>query len=116
MIIALFQPDIPHNAGTLARLARCLGLELHIIKPAGFTLDDKGFRRAGLDYLDEAAVKQHDDWSAFCSFCENEKLRLVLMTTKAAQSYLDFQFSERDVLLFGRESSGAPDFVHEAAQ
>lgn len=115
MLLALYQPDIPQNTGTLARLCRCLGLELHIIEPAGFTLEHKDFRRAGLDYADAASVKRHDDWAAFLQFCKENERRIILLSTKAQRSYLEFEFSKQDVLLFGRESAGAPDFVHDAA-
>jgi tRNA (cytidine/uridine-2'-O-)-methyltransferase len=115
MIIVLYQPDIPQNTGTLARFCTALGLELHIIEPAGFSLEDKAFKRAGLDYADARSLHRHTDWQAFQTFCAERHLRLVLFTTKTKRSYLEFQFSKNDALLFGRESSGAPDFVHRAA-
>lgn len=115
MLIALYQPDIPQNTGQLARLCTCLGLELHIIEPAGFSLSDKDFKRGGLDYAEATSLRRHQDWEAFLIFCKEQGLRLVLLTTKAKTSYLDFEFSKNDALLFGRESAGVPDVVHEAA-
>jgi len=115
MIIALFQPDIPQNTGQLARFCTCLGLELHIIEPAGFSLADKDFKRGGLDYADAASLRRHESWEKFQVFCREQNLRIVLLTTKSEQSYLDFRFTKNDALLFGRESAGVPEYVHEAA-
>jgi tRNA (cytidine/uridine-2'-O-)-methyltransferase len=113
--IALFEPDIPQNTGTMLRLAACLGLEAHIIEPAGFPVSDRAFRRAGMDYLDEVALTRHPSWREFERWRRAHGLRLVLFTTKAATSYLDHRYEARDILLFGRESAGVPDRVHEAA-
>lgn len=114
MIIALYQPDIPQNTGMLARFCTCLGVELHIIEPVGFSLNDKDFKRGGLDYADAASLRRHQSWEKFQDFCRERELRLVLLTTKATQNYVDFIFSDNDVLLFGRESAGVPEHVHEA--
>jgi tRNA (cytidine/uridine-2'-O-)-methyltransferase len=113
MEIALYQPDIAGNAGTIARLCACLGLKLTIIEPAGFLWDDSRLRRAGMDYLDMAAIRRSPSWSAFLA--ERAGRRLVLLTTKATASYLDFRFTTDDVLLLGRESAGVPDAIHQAA-
>jgi tRNA (cytidine/uridine-2'-O-)-methyltransferase len=115
MRIALYQPDIPQNTGTILRLAACLGIEAHLIEPAGFATSDRAFRRAGLDYLDQVTLVRHISWATFESWRQAQGLRLVLFTTRAAVSYLDHAFEPRDMLLFGRESSGVPDEVHEAA-
>jgi tRNA (cytidine/uridine-2'-O-)-methyltransferase len=115
MRIALFEPDIPQNAGTILRLAACLGVEAHIIEPAGFPTSDRAFRRAGMDYLDRVAIVRHVDWAAFEAWRRAEEARLVLFTTRACVSYLDHAFRLGDVLLFGRESSGVPEKVHQAA-
>jgi tRNA (cytidine/uridine-2'-O-)-methyltransferase len=115
MRIALFEPDIPQNTGTMLRLAACLGLEVHLIEPAGFPVSDRAFRRAGMDYLDQVALTRHPSWRDFACWRGAHGLRLVLFTTKAATSYLDHRYEPRDVLLFGRESAGVPDHVHEAA-
>jgi tRNA (cytidine/uridine-2'-O-)-methyltransferase len=115
MRISLFEPDIPQNTGTMLRLAACLGLEVHLIEPAGFPVSDRAFRRAGMDYLDKVALTRHPSWPAFERWRGAHNLRLVLFTTKAATSYLDHRYEARDILLFGRESAGVPDRVHEAA-
>ncbi|MCB4769420.1 tRNA (cytidine(34)-2'-O)-methyltransferase [Ancylobacter sp. Lp-2] len=113
--LALYQPDIAQNAGTLARLCACLGLELHIVEPAGFPVGDAGFRRAGMDYLDRAAIRRHASFAAFEGWRAEQGARLVLASTRAAQPYVDFRFAAGDVLLLGRESVGVPETVHEAA-
>jgi len=113
--IALFEPDIPQNTGTILRLAACLGLKAHLIEPAGFPVSDRAFRRAGMDYLNEVDLTRHHSWDAFARWCADEQLRLVLFTTKAGRSYLDHAYGPRDILLFGHESAGVPERVHEAA-
>jgi tRNA (cytidine/uridine-2'-O-)-methyltransferase len=115
MRIALFEPDIPQNTGTILRLAACLGIEAHIIEPAGFPTTDRAFRRAGMDYLDQVKIVRHPNWEAFESWRAGAGVRLILFTTRARQSYLEHAFGPDDVLLFGRESSGAADRVHAAA-
>src|SRR5712691_3832389 len=115
MRIALFEPDIPQNTGTILRLAACLNVEAHIIEPAGFPTTDRAFRRAGMDYLDLVSIVRHASWDAFEAWRDRERARLILFTTRAAASYLDHAFRSDDVLLFGRESSGVPDNVHQAA-
>jgi tRNA (cytidine/uridine-2'-O-)-methyltransferase len=116
MRIALFEPDIPQNTGTILRLAACLGLEAHLIEPAGFPTSDRAFRRAGMDYLDQVTLVRHPSWEAFDTWRRTQGLRLVLFTTRATTSYLDHAYAPRDILLFGRESSGVPDAVHTAAE
>jgi tRNA (cytidine/uridine-2'-O-)-methyltransferase len=116
MRIALFEPDIPQNAGTMLRLAACLGLEAHLIEPAGFPVGDRAFRRAGMDYLDEVALTRHRSWPDFEAWRRVQRLRLVLFTTRAAVSYLDHRYGPDDILMFGRESAGVPDHVHDAAE
>ncbi|MBS7545774.1 tRNA (cytidine(34)-2'-O)-methyltransferase [Ancylobacter oerskovii] len=113
--LALYQPDIAPNAGTLARLCACLALELHIVEPAGFPVGDAGFRRAGMDYLDRAAIRRHASFAAFEAWRAQEGARLILATTRAAASYVDFRFAAGDVLLLGRESAGVPEAAHAAA-
>ena len=112
--LVLFQPDIPGNTGTLLRLGACLGIHVHLIEPAGFRLDEKSFRRAGLDYLEQATLIRHVDWAAFELWRKQLNRRLVLLTTRAPFNYTDFSFKEDDLLLLGRESSGVPEYVHEA--
>ena len=113
--IALFEPDIAQNTGTILRLCACLALEAHIVEPAGFPTSDRAFRRAGMDYLDQVRLIRHLDWPAFAGWRRAQNLRLVLFTTRAAKSYLDHRYHADDILLFGRESSGVPDAVHQAA-
>jgi tRNA (cytidine/uridine-2'-O-)-methyltransferase len=115
MRIALYEPDIPQNTGTILRLAACLGVEAHIIEPTGFPSSDRAFRRAGMDYLDRVSLVRHASWPAFEVWRQAERLRLILFTTTAALSYLDHGYQRGDVLMFGRESSGVPDAVHQAA-
>src|SRR5262245_46709508 len=115
MRIALYEPDIPQNTGTILRLAACFGIEAHIIEPAGFPTSDQAFRRAGMDYLEHVALTRHLSWDRFEAWRRAENLRLVLFTTRGATSYLDHAFAANDILLFGRESAGVPDHVHAAA-
>jgi tRNA (cytidine/uridine-2'-O-)-methyltransferase len=113
--IALYQPDIPGNTGTILRLAACLGLSVDIIEPAGFVLSDKNLRRAGMDYLASVTMTRHVNFAAFDTWRRGENRRLVLASTKAAERYTGFAFRDGDVLLFGRESAGVPDAVHDLA-
>jgi tRNA (cytidine/uridine-2'-O-)-methyltransferase len=115
MRIALYEPDIPQNTGTILRLAACLGVDAHIIEPTGFPSSDRAFRRAGMDYLDRVSLRRHSSWAAFDAWRRAERLRLILFTTTAAVSYLDYGYRTDDILMFGRESAGVPDAVHQAA-
>ncbi len=112
MRLALYQPDIPQNAGTLMRLCACMNLPMDIIEPCGFILSDKNLKRAGMDYLDSLALTRHNDWDAFQA--RVKPARIVLLTTKSDSSFHDFSFRADDVLLLGRESAGVPDDVHNA--
>ena len=109
--IALYQPDIAANTGTMARLCACLGLKLTIIEPAGFVWDDSKLRRAGMDYLDRASMQRSASWEQFQA--DLGPRRPVLLTTKATNSYLDFVFRQTDIRLLGRESAGVPNAVHQ---
>ena len=116
MRIALFQPDIPQNTGTILRMAACLDLPVDIIGPAGFDISDRALKRTGLDYLPHATLRRHACWDEFLAWHgESPAGRLVLFTTKANHPYTSFDFLPDDILLFGRESAGAPDYVHNAA-
>jgi tRNA (cytidine/uridine-2'-O-)-methyltransferase len=115
MQIALYQPDIPQNAGTILRLCAGLGMTAHIIEPAGFPTSDRAFRRAGMDYLDAVELVRHPSWHAFEAWRRPRGHRLVLFTTAASRSYLAFDYCADDILLFGRESAGVPQAVHIAA-
>ncbi|SFO07022.1 tRNA (cytidine/uridine-2'-O-)-methyltransferase [Mesorhizobium sp. NFR06] len=113
--IALYQPDIAGNTGTILRFAACLDLAVDIVEPAGFPLSDRALKRAGMDYLEMAALSRHADWHAFQDWRRTNTRRLVLVTTKATAAYSGFDFAAGDILLFGRESAGVPDEVHQAA-
>lgn len=113
--IALYQPDIPGNTGTILRFAACMGLTVDIIEPAGFVLSDKNLKRAGMDYIAAVTMTRHVNFEAFEAWRRASGRRLVLASTKAAVPYADFEFRADDVLLFGRESAGVPDHVHDTA-
>ncbi len=113
--IALYEPDIPQNTGTVLRLCACLGIDAHIIEPAGFPASDRAFRRAGMDYLDAVALVRHRSWREFEAWRRQKRHRLVLLTTAATMSYLDCRFGADDILLFGRETAGVPQEVRTAA-
>lgn len=113
MRLALYQPDIPQNAGTLFRTAACLGIGVDLIEPCGFLLDDRRLRRAGMDYLEGVELIRHASWERFAAARGAE--RLVLLTTRGAVAHVDFAFRPDDVLLLGREGAGVPDEVHAAA-
>jgi tRNA (cytidine/uridine-2'-O-)-methyltransferase len=115
MRIALYQPDIPQNTGTVLRLCACLGIEAHIIAPAGFPTSDRAFRRAGMDYLDQVNWTRHDSWTKFEQWRKQGGYRLLLFTTKGATPYLDFRYAASDILLFGRESAGVTQAVADTA-
>lgn len=115
MQLALYEPDIPQNTGTILRLAACLAVPVHLIEPTGFDASDRALRRAGLDYLEHAAIHRHASFAAFDSRRREQSLRLVLATTSGETPYTDFRFSSADVLLLGRESAGVPEALHAAA-
>ena len=115
MQIALFQPDIPQNTGTILRLCACLNVMAHIIEPAGFPVSDRHFRRAGMDYLDQVTIMRHDSWSKFEQWRNDGGYRLILFSTKGNCRYLDHRYGADDILLFGRESAGVPAEVVAAA-
>jgi len=112
MHLAFYQPEIPQNTGTIIRLCACLGISLDIIHPCGFIWQDRYLRRAGMDYMDIAIVHHHTNWKSFYQWVQNESHRLVLLDTKAAVSYTDYAFKERDILLLGQESSGVPEDIY----
>lgn len=118
MRLALFQPDIPQNTGTLLRLGACLDLPVDIIEPCGFIFNEKAMRRAGMDYLDKVSVRRHNSWQDFLAFRAEhpeEYGRIILLTTHASTPYTDFEFRPDDVILMGRESAGVPEDVHQTA-
>ena len=113
MRVALYQPDIPQNTGNIFRLGACLGVSVDIIEPTGFIFDDKKLKRSAMDYIDHIDYKRHIDWQHFYDWSLEKKYRLILMTTKAKQSFYRFKFHSSDILLFGRESAGVPEKVHK---
>ena len=117
MRLALFEPDIPQNTGTILRLCACMGVAVDIIEPCGFAFDHRRLRRAGMDYLDAVDLTRHTSWNAYRIWRAGSERagRLVLLTTKGDTTYVDFSYAPSDTLMFGRESGGAPPEVHEAA-
>ena len=115
MRIALYQPDIPQNTGNIFRLGACLGVPVDVIEPTGFIFDDKKFKRSAMDYINHLNYKRHLDWEHFLKWVKNNQGRLILMTTKSEKSSYNFKFQPSDILLFGRESAGVPNDVHDIA-
>ncbi len=114
MRLALYQPDIPQNTGTILRLAACLGVRVDVIGPTGFDMTDRALRRSGMDYLRHVEIVRHVSFEAFLITLDES--RLILLSTHADKSHVEFEFNENDVLMLGRESSGAPEEVHNIAQ
>lgn len=115
LVVALYQPDIPQNTGTILRTCACLGLKAAIIEPAGFLASDKHFRRSGMDYLAHVEIARYPHWAAFEEWRRANGRRLVLLTTKAGLAYTAFCYLPGDILLLGRESAGVPAEVHASA-
>ena len=115
LTLALFEPDIPQNAGTMLRACACLGVDAAIVEPAGFPVSDRHFRRAGMDYLDHVEIARHISFSSFEAWRAPTGRRLLLLTTQGATPYVDFAYRRDDILMVGRESAGAPRHVHAAA-
>jgi len=113
MRLALYQPDIPQNTGTMMRLCACMGVPMDVIEPCGFVLSDKNLKRAGMDYLDRLDLSRHQSWHDFAAQMAGR--RIVLLTTRAETRLPDFTFDESDIIMVGRESAGVPEDVHEAA-
>ena len=114
MRIALFEPDIPQNTGNVFRLGACLGIPVDIIEPAGFIIEDKRLKRVSMDYYDFLKLKKHLSWKNFYEWSQKNSYRLILLTTKSQKSYFDYKFKANDIILFGRESAGVPDYVHSS--
>lgn len=118
MRLALFQPDIPQNTGTLLRLGACLDIELDIIEPCGFIFSERTLKRAGMDYLDMVRYRRHHSWEHFLQYRAEhpeEYGRIVLLTTHASEPYYNFEFRPNDIILMGRESAGVLEEVHQTA-
>ena len=113
MRIALFEPDIPQNTGNIFRLGACLGIEIDIIETTGYVFDDKRFKRSSMDYIDHIKYKRHLDWDSFYEWSEKNNFRLILLTTKSKKKYIEYKFQHNDILLFGRESAGVPQNIHD---
>ncbi|MCB5173828.1 tRNA (cytidine(34)-2'-O)-methyltransferase [Microvirga lenta] len=113
--LAIYQPDIAQNTGTMVRLAACLGVPVEIIEPAGFDVSDRNLRRSGMDYLERAAITRHISWRTFEAWRREAGGRLILATTKGAVPYTALAYEPGDIILVGRESAGVPDEVHGAA-
>ena len=113
--IALYEPDIPQNTAAIIRTCSCLEVMIEIIEPCGFMINDKRFKRVVMDYLDEKMIKFYKNYNDFFQTKKEEKTRIVLMTTKASNSYSNFKFKVTDTILFGRESAGVPEKIHKLA-
>ena len=109
--IALYEPDIPQNTAAIIRTCACLGVKLEIIEPCGLLLSDKRFKRVVMDYMDWDKIDLYRSSEKFFEAKKNQ--RIVLMTTKASVSYTEFKFEKNDTILFGRESAGVPESVHQ---
>ena len=113
MRLALFEPDIPQNTGNILRLGACLGINVDIIEPTGYIFDDKKLKRSSMDYINHIKYKRHLDWNEFYTWSKKNDYRLILLTTKSSKKYYTYKYKENDILLFGRESAGVPDFIHK---
>ena len=111
--ICLYMPDMPQNLGVIIRTAACLEFPLHIIKPLSFSMTDKRFKGAVMDYINECEIIHHDDWNNFENYCESNNKRIILATTKTNNSFYDYSFSNSDIILFGKETAGVPQEVHK---
>ena len=114
MHIVLYKPDIPQNTASIIRLGACLNLNIHLIEPCGFDLNDNRFKRVAMDYVGLTKIIQHNGFESFLK--KYKKSRIVLMTTKAKKLYHKFKFKKNDMLLFGRESAGVPEEIHKMIQ
>jgi tRNA (cytidine/uridine-2'-O-)-methyltransferase len=114
--LALYQPDIPQNTGTLARLGACLGIAIDLIEPAGFDVSDRNFKRAGMDYADRAMITRHISFEAFDIWRKAQGYRLILSETDGTIPYTTFHFHSGDIILVGRESAGVPPSVYECVE
>jgi len=110
--ICLYQPDMPQNLGVIIRTAACLEFPIHIVKPLPFSMSDKRFKGAVMDYIDNCKILNHENWDNFYSYCEKNNKRVILATTKTNKNLYDFEFKENDIVLFGKETAGVPDTIH----
>ena len=112
MHIALYKPDIPQNTAAIIRLSACLNFKVHIIEPCGFNLNDSRFKRVVMDYIGFSKIFRYEDYDTFIK--KNKKSRIILMTTKSKKTYLKFKYKKNDMILFGRESAGVPEALHQS--
>ncbi len=112
--IALYQPDIAQNVGTILRLGACLDLPVHVIEPCGFPFSARALRRSAMDYMETVDLTGHEDYAAFSQWQQSSGRRLILLSTKADTKYVNFNFHSDDILLLGQESAGVPQFIHDA--
>ena len=111
--ICLYMPDMPQNLGVIIRTAACLEFPLHIIKPLSFSMTDKRFKGAVMDYIDQCEIVNHDDWNNFEKYCDSDNKRIILATTKTNNSFYNYSFSNSDIILFGKETAGVPQEIHK---
>ena len=111
--ICLYMPDMPQNLGVIIRTAACLEFPLHIIKPLSFSMTDKRFKGAVMDYIDQCEIVNHNDWNNFEKYCDSNNKRIVLATTKTNNSFYNYSFSNSDIILFGKETAGVPQEIHK---
>ena len=111
--ICLYMPDMPQNLGVIIRTAACLEFPLHIIKPLSFSMTDKRLKGSVMDYIHECEVIHHDDWNNFEHYCKSNNKRIILATTKTNNSFYKYNFSNSDIILFGKETAGVPQEVHK---
>ncbi|MAV82516.1 MAG: tRNA methyltransferase [Pelagibacteraceae bacterium] len=110
--ICLYQPDMPQNVAVAIRTAACLGFPLHIVKPLNFSISDKRFRGAVMDYINYCDLKYHESWDVFFDFCLKKTFRIIISTTKTKNSYSEFNFTQGDIIVFGKETAGLPENIH----
>ena len=110
--ICLYKPDMPQNLGVIIRTAACLEFPIHIIKPLPFSMTDKRFKGAVMDYIDHCEILNHENWDNFYSYCEKNNNRVILATTKTNNNLYNFKFKENDIVLFGKETAGVPETIH----
>ena len=109
-------PDMPQNLGVIIRTAACLEFPLHIIKPLSFSMTDKRFKGAVMDYIDHCSITNHESWEDFNEYCKKLKKRIILATTKTNNSFYKYRFKMNDIILFGKETAGVPEFIHQSVK
>ena len=110
--ICLYQPDMPQNLGVIIRTAACLEFPLHIIKPLPFSMTDKRFKGAVMDYIDHCEIVNHENWDNFYLYSKKNNNRIILATTKTENNLYEFKFEDNDIILFGKETAGVPEIIH----